>query len=151
MILDSLDKLEQYASLNPLFPVVADFIKKTDLNSLEPGTKIELKGKDLVVNVQNPQAKSKEAARLEAHQRFIDIQIPLSVTETMGYQPVADCKEPDGAYNAEKDIIFYKGGSRHYIDVVPGMFVIFFPQDAHAPCINEEAESIRKIVVKVSI
>lgn len=151
MILDNLEYIEQYAHLNPLFPLVVDFIRKTDLDALEPGTSMELQGKDLVVNVQNPPTKSKEQARLETHQRFIDIQIPLSGAETMGYQPLADCKKPTGAYNAEKDITFYEGASSNYIHVLPKMFVIFFPQDAHAPCIGEEAGTIRKIVIKVKV
>ena len=77
---------------------------------------------------------------------MIDIQIPFNVPESMGYTPRTDLDEQP--YNAEKDITFYDGLAQQYITVHPGMFVIFFPQDAHAPCVSEASE-IRKVIFKV--
>ena len=37
MILDTLDNLEKYASLNPLFAQAIEYLKNTDLNALEIG------------------------------------------------------------------------------------------------------------------
>ena len=48
MIIDTLDNLEQYAALNPLFPKVVEFLKANDLNKMEDG-KYEIEGKDLFV------------------------------------------------------------------------------------------------------
>lgn len=47
----------------------------------------------------------------------------------MGYMPRTDL--PEAAYNAEKDITFYEGLATDYLTVKPGMFAIFFPEDAH--------------------
>ena len=105
-------------------------------------------GKDLVVNFSIAKGKTKEQAQLETHKNFIDIQIPLSCMEVMGYTPA--CNLPEGEYNAEKDITKFAMPSEAYIPVHPGMFAIFFPQDGHAPCISEE-ESIRKVIVKVRV
>ena len=52
MVIDTLDNLEKYVSLNPLFKDVVDFVKANDLDSLEPG-KYEIKGSDLFVNIQH--------------------------------------------------------------------------------------------------
>ena len=145
MIIDTLENLEQYASVNPRFAKAIEYLKSTDLNAQEPG-KVELDGKDLVVNFSIAKGKTKEQAQLETHKNFIDIQIPLSCTEVMGYTPA--CNLPEGEYNAEKDITKFAMPSEAYIPVHPGMFAIFFPQDGHAPCISEE-ESIRKVIVKV--
>ena len=49
MIIDTLENLEQYASVNPRFAKAIEYLKSTDLNAQEPG-KVELDGKDLVVN-----------------------------------------------------------------------------------------------------
>lgn len=147
MIIDTLENLEQYASVNPRFAKAIEYLKSTDLNAQEPG-KVELDGKDLVVNFSIAKGKTKEQAQLETHKNFIDIQIPLSCTEVMGYTPA--CNLPEGEYNVEKDITKFAMPSEAYIPVHPGMFAIFFPQDGHAPCISEE-ESIRKVIVKVRV
>ena len=83
MVVDRLENIEKYASLNPLFAQAIEFLKSHDLNALEVG-KTELKGKDLLVNVAQTKPKAKEDAKLETHRDFIDIQIPLSGTELMG-------------------------------------------------------------------
>ena len=82
MVVDRLENLEKYASLNPLFAQAIEFLQSHDLNAMEVG-KTELKGKDLVVNVAQTTPKAKEQAKLETHNEFIDIQIPLSGAEVM--------------------------------------------------------------------
>lgn len=146
MVVDKMENLDLYASLNPLFAQAFDFLKNTDLLAQEIG-KVKLQGDDLVVNFQQAKAKTKEEARLETHNRFIDIQIPLDGVEQMGYTPRADLKEEE--YNAEKDVTFYPGLAENYLTIKPGMFAIFFPEDAHAPCVSPV--SIKKIVVKVLV
>ena len=133
MVVDRLENIEKYASLNPLFAQAIEFLKSHDLNALEVG-KTELKGKDLLVNVAQTKPKTKEDAKLETHKDFIDIQIPLSGTEIMGY-------------TAAKDITFFTGLAESYIEVKPGMFAIFFPQDGHAPGITPDG--VKKVIVKV--
>lgn len=147
MIIDTLENLGKYTSVNPLFIKFIEYIKNVDLATQEIG-KVELQGKDLVVNVSLAKGKTKEEAKLETHKNFIDIQIPLSGTEIMGYTPA--CNLPQGEYNAEKDITKFDMLSEAYIPVHPGMFAIFFPQDGHAPCISNE-ENIKKVVVKVRV
>ena len=145
MVIDTLDNLEKYVSLNPLFKDVVDFVKANDLDSLEPG-KYEIKGSDLFVNIQVAKGKTKEVAVLETHKKMIDIQIPLSAEETYGYTPL--CNLPEAEYNSVKDITKYEGAADTYVTCKPGEFAIFFPQDGHAPCISEEPE-IKKAIFKV--
>ncbi len=146
MVVDKIENLDKYVSLNPLFAQAVEFIKSHNLEELEIG-KTELKGKDLVVNVAQTNPKTKEQAKLETHNKFIDIQIPLSGVEVMGYTPAADCKPADAPYNAEKDITFFEGLAESYIPVKPGMFAIFFPEDGHAPGVTEAG--VKKVIVKV--
>lgn len=146
MVIDRLENLEKYVSLNPLFAQAFEFLKSHDLNALEIG-KTELNGKDLWVNVTQTKPKSKEAARIETHRDFIDIQIPVSGTEVMGYTAAKDCLPADAPYSEEKDITFFEGLAESYIEVKPGMFAIFFPQDGHAPGITPDG--VKKVIVKV--
>ena len=100
MVIDTLDNLELYASLNPLFPKAIEFIRTHDLTSLEIG-KIELDGSNLVVNIAQTSPKAKEDAKLETHNEFIDIQIPLSGVEIMGYKPQNKCIPMNAPYSVE--------------------------------------------------
>lgn len=146
MVIDRLENIEKYVSLNHLFAQAIDFLKKNDLNALEVG-KTELIEEELIVNVAQTKPKTKEEAKLETHIEFIDIQVPLSGTETMGYTPAKDCIPANAPYNAEKDITFFEGLAESYIDIKPGMFAIFFPQDGHAPGITPDG--VKKVIIKV--
>lgn len=146
MVIDKIENLEKYASLNPLFAQAIEFLKSTDLNAHEIG-KVKLQGDDLVVNFAQARPKTKEEAKLETHNRFIDIQIPLDGVEVMGYTPRADL--PDAEYNAEKDITFYPGLAESYLTIKPGMFAIFFPEDSHAPGVTPDG--VKKVIVKVLV
>lgn len=148
MVIDKLENLEKYASLNPLFAQAIEFLTSRDLNALEVG-KYELQGKDLWVNVAQTNPKTREQAKLETHRDYIDIQIPLSGVEEMGYTPAVDCQPADAPYNDVKDITFFEGLAESYIPVKPGMFAIFFPQDGHAPGVTPDG--VKKVIVKVKI
>ena len=124
MVVDRLENLEKYASLNPLFAKAMEYLKATDLNAQELG-KVKLQGDDLVVNFSQTK----------------------SGVEVMGYTAREDLPEAD--YDADKDISFYPGLAESYIPVKPGMFAIFFPQDAHAPGVSPDG--VKKVIVKVLV
>lgn len=148
MIIDKLENLKLYASLNPLFPKVLEFLQQHDLNTLEEG-KHEIVGKDLFVNIQVAKGKTPEAAVIETHDKMIDIQIPITAPETYGYTQRDQL--PKETYNAEKDITKIPDlAADSYVTCLPGMFAIFFPQDGHAPCIAGVPE-IKKAIFKVSV
>ena len=94
MVVDTLDNLEKYVSLNPLFADVVKFIKDNDLSKLEEG-KHFIKESNLFVNITTAHGKSEEDAVLETHRKMIDIQIPLDNDETYGYTQIgrASCRE----------------------------------------------------------
>ena len=146
MIIDTIENLGKYVTLNPLFADVVEFLKNNDLQTVEEG-KHFIKDKDLFVNIQVAKGKTQDAAVLETHIEMIDIQIPITCEETFGYTPLCDL--PDFEYNTEKDITKYGDTkAQTYVTVKPGQFVIFFPQDGHAPCIINQPE-IKKAIFKV--
>ena len=85
MIIDKIENLKNYVSLNPYFAKVVEFLEKTDLNSLENG-KHEIDGKDCFVNIMDTKGKTKEEAVMETHVRMLDIQIPLNEDEIYAYR-----------------------------------------------------------------
>ena len=146
MIIDTIENLSNYASLNPLFADVVAFLNANDLQTMEPG-KYPIKDKDLFLNLQVAKQRTKETAFLETHIEMVDIQIPVSAAETFGYTPLCDL--PAFEYNAEKDITKYGDTQpQTFVTVQPGQFAIFFPQDGHMPCITDAPE-IKKAIFKV--
>ncbi len=146
MILDSLSNLGQIAGLSPRFAAVVNFIQHTDLQSLALG-RHDLPGTDVFANVVNAAPKTCEEARVETHNAMIDLQIPLSGEETMGYTPRAVL--PEAPYDEADDISFYDGPADSYFSVKPGMFAVFFPADGHAPAITPT--ELRKIIFKIPV
>lgn len=148
MIVDTIENLGKYVVLNPLFADVVEFLKNHDLQNMEPG-KYPIKDKDLFMNLQVAQQRTKDTAFLETHIEMIDIQIPITCAETFGYTPLCDLPAFD--YNAEKDITKYGDTKpQTFVTVNPGQMAIFFPQDGHMPCIIDEPE-IKKAIFKVKI
>lgn len=146
MIIDTLDNLEKYAAINPLFPKVVEFLKANDLSKMADG-KYEIEGKDLFVNITTTKSKTPDEAVIETHNKMIDIQIPITAAETYGFTQ-RDLL-PDAAYNAEKDITKIPDlAADSYVTCQPGMMAIFFPQDGHAPCIATVPE-FKKAIFKV--
>ena len=148
MVIDTIDNLSKYVGLNPLFADVVAFLKANDLSKMEEG-KHPIQGTDLFVNVTTAKGRAKEAAVLETHIDMIDIQIPISCAETYGYSPLEDL--PAFEYDAEIDMTKYGDTKpQDYVTLEPGMMVIFFPQDGHAPCISDKP-AIKKAIFKVKV
>ncbi len=145
MILDTLENFGKYVSLNPLFPKVLEYLQNTDLMAQEPGC-VNIDGNKLFVNHNVAKGKTVDQARMETHNAMIDIQIPLSCPEVIGYIPRQYLSRAE--YDATKDITFYPDRPEQYITVHPGEFVIFFPEDGHAPCISPVPE-YKKVIFKI--
>lgn len=146
MVIDRLENFSHYIGIHSLFPFIAEFISKHSLRDFAVGRHTLIEEKVYLI-IEEVQGKAKETATLESHQKMIDIQIPLEVTETFGYSPTLQL--PTSDYCLEKDITFYRTETpQTYVTCPPGMFVVFFPQDAHAPCIAIDS-TFKKAIFKI--
>lgn len=148
MIFSTLSQSDRYAALHPQFPRVFEFMRTTDLLALAPG-RYPIAGEQLFVIVEHVAGRSREAAKLECHRRYIDIQLVLEGNEQMGWKPLADCFNPVSDFSTEKDIRFFLDAPASWIATPPDHFCIFFPEDAHAPLVS--AGSIRKVIFKIAV
>ena len=148
MIIGTLHDTGRVECLHPLFKTVFRFLREHDRAALLPGT-LDIAGEDAYLKVENVNGRTRENARHERHERYIDIQLPLSGSETYGWAPRENLREEDAPYDGERDIVFYRDPVERVVTLHPGEFVIFFPEDAHAPCID--CGKLRKAVVKVLI
>ncbi len=148
MILDTLKNSAAYESVHPRFKKAFDFLHSVDLQSLPVG-KTELEGADLVVNVVEITGKTTETAKMETHNNFIDIQVPVGAAETMGWKAASKLQQPTGPYNQEKDLTLFDDKASTLTIVQPYEFAVFFPEDGHQPGIGEG--TYKKIIVKVRV
>ena len=148
MILASIADLSRYEGVNPHFKVAFNFLQNTDLSALPIG-KIELDGSKVFVKVMNSKLVAAEDAKLEVHNNYLDIQVPVSGEETYGWIKRSDMVAPKADFDTVKDVQFYTDKPTAYVKAVPGEVAFFFPEDGHAPQIGNG--EILKVVVKVAI
>jgi len=149
MILDRLDNASRYAKLHPLFSAAFDFLKSKRPASLAPGT-YPIRGEALfaIVSRQEPGA-TPPPLRLEAHRRYIDVQVALKGAFPCGWRALKDCKTVESRYSREKDIAFYSDPVDTLLNVARGAFVILYPEDAHAP--GMATSPLVKVVFKIEV
>ncbi|MGI5847268.1 MAG: YhcH/YjgK/YiaL family protein [Candidatus Cryptobacteroides sp.] len=133
---------------NPWYRQALDYIQSHDLSDMEPGH-YEIDGNNLFVNIVDSQMKTKAEARLEVHDRYIDIQIPLSKPETYGIKARKDCTRYSEDRLEKDDIAFFPDPVEQTFSAEPGEIVTFSPDTAHAPLIGEGV--IRKAIFKVAV
>lgn len=148
MVIDSLENSAKTEGLHPLFKKVFDYVKSHDLSDAAPG-RIEIAGDDAYINVAELKGKNKNAAKLETHNRYIDIQILLKGNESFGWKSRGTLIRETGAYSHEDDISFYEDEANLYFTLSVGEFVVFFPEDGHAPGIGQG--DIKKLIAKVKV
>ena len=148
MILTNIPNLSRYADVHPNLKTAIDFLQNNDLAALT-GDKIEVDGDKVFVKLANTQLLAPEDAKLEVHNKYLDIQIPLSASESFGWASRDELKEPKSEFDEKKDLLFFADKPSSYVNVLPGQCIIFFPEDAHAPLVGEG--NIQKVIVKVAI
>lgn len=147
MIFDSLKNAGLYYGVHPRMKRAFELIAATDWTRMEPGIH-ELDGRDIYVNVMERELKKAADAKLEVHDAYIDIQVLVSGREeTFGWSERKDLRQPQGAFNTEKDIQLFDDEPQTCYTLRPGQFTVLFPEDGHAPMIGEG--TVRKIIVKV--
>lgn len=146
MIFDRMDRLAMYKGLNANLDNLIDFVLAHDASTLAPGRN-EIDGANCFVN--NNVAKLLENPdKYERHQEYLDLQIPLDDGEIITVKPVEDLEWPD----MSKETVFTHGPRGTALDLVPGTFAIFFPDDAHNCSISKAGQTeVRKLVGKAKV
>jgi biofilm protein TabA len=148
MILDHVDNWRHYATLHPKFEDAFAFLERKDLADLSAG-RHAIEGERLYALVIKEDGRGRDGAKLEIHKRYIDIQFTIAGADDIGWKPAAHCADEDQAYEAEKDIAFFRDRPQAWATTPPGTFAIFFPEDAHAPLGG--TGTMHKVVVKVAL
>ncbi|MCE9591922.1 MAG: YhcH/YjgK/YiaL family protein [Planctomycetes bacterium] len=149
MILDHLDNASAYLGVHPRVAAALQFLRNTDLAKLPVG-KHAIQGEDVYALVSLSKTKHPDPLTWESHRKYIDVQCIVSGTEAMGHANISDLKMTKD-YDAKDDYLLFSG-SGATVTLKAGMFVVYFPQDGHAPGLaaGEPAE-VKKVVVKARV
>lgn len=148
MIMDTLERLNTYAALHAGIGRAAQWLNTVSLGTLADG-RIDIDGDAVFALVQSPQGLGRQGARLETHRRYADIQICVSGTECIGWAPLSAVATTGRGFDEKKDVELYDGPVTTWLNLPPGNFVLFFPEDAHAPL--AATGPTRKIVIKIRV
>jgi YhcH/YjgK/YiaL family protein len=108
MILGSINNTVIAEKIHLLFKKAFDYIKATDFEKMiATSSNVELYGSNLFLSVKECHSKTKEEAKMEAHKKYIDIQIPIIGTEQVGWFYVDKCTKALSPFNTESDLILF--------------------------------------------
>lgn len=150
MIFDDIKNIKKYAEIDTK---IADFI--LGLTAEIPAGRIYLSDDGLTyANVDEYTTKLHENCKLEAHRKYIDIQIMLDGVEELDYSDVEGL-EISEAYDVARDIMFFAPTERVLNKVVlsTGKFVLLYPHEAHQPqmAYKNTPTALKKVVVKIPL
>ncbi len=152
MIFDRLEQSAQYRRLHPGFDAAFDLLQSTPFAELKPG-RHDVMGDTLYLILEECEGRGRDATRLEAHRKYIDVQFIVpragAAAEEFGWRAVADCPSVAEKYDKEKDIVFFSDKPELWFTLPPGHFAVFLPTDAHAPLAGKG--KVLKAVVKVAV
>lgn len=122
------------------------------VNKDTPTGDYEIAGKDVYARVLSYTTKPIESCRIEAHNRYVDIQSTISGLE--GIQVYhRELLELEERYSEETDVEFYLPSCEPFarLNIEEGKFAMLFSYEAHQPEISYSRVclQIKKFVIKI--
>lgn len=151
MIFDKISNIQCYSSISPNLKEAIDWIKKFD-STCTSQKDYAIRDREIYAFCRKFDPVDEAVQQYETHKSYIDIQYVLSGSERIlcAHQDDLEISIP---YDSDKDISFLKGDIKP-ADLIlkEGNFAIFFPWDAHKPCLKTaEDEYSLKLVIKVAV
>jgi YhcH/YjgK/YiaL family protein len=126
-----------------------DYLGNTDFAVLEAG-RYNLDGDRVYALVQDYETKSPDYEKWETHRNYIDLQFLYSGREDIGVVSKTNMT-PMTEYDPSGDFTLHRGQGA-FIELLPGDFVVLWPDDAHMPGRTlKNVETVRKVVIKIKI
>lgn len=150
MIFDKVENMPFYFDGDEDFKKVLKAYNDFSQAPFESG-RIDITPEKSWCNVSKYEAKACDSLKLEAHKKFIDVQLMFDGGEKIGWAPVSECTVTQ-SYDENGDIAFMTSDDAQFIELKKGYFAVFFPQDAHAPCLADSKNTFsHKLVFKVAV
>ncbi len=125
----------------------------TFLGTITPSAeekKYEIQGDDVYAIIAS--YNTKEPHKFESHREYVDIQCLLEGQEFIESTALNGLTVAT-PYDPDKDVAFYVNtdSRKVFSHLVPGIFIAFFPHDAHMPgvSVGDSPVFVKKVVVKI--
>ena len=146
MIIDNLTNAEKYIALHKDFKLVFDYLKNNNLETMNCAKNIKLRGEEVFFNLD--EYETKQTQKLEAHKKYIDIQVVITGEEYMGYTNIDNTTVTE-EYDKNRDVMFLDGNVDKVLATNKN-FIIFYPEDAHMPALSvTESKKVKKAIFKI--
>jgi len=150
MIFDKIENIYKYSQIDTK---IADFILGLDKN--QPVGRVFLSADELTfANIDEYTTKEHSNCKLEAHKKYIDIQLLLDGVEELDYIDVRGLKIEE-EYDEARDVMFFAQPDAILNRVIlkDGNFVLLYPHEAHQPqmAYNNRPSNVKKVVVKIPV
>lgn len=147
MIIDHIERFEQYSRNVPEIYDVMKFVERAKKENLPEG-KYPLQNGYILI--QEGTTRNFNQADFESHREYIDVQVIIAGSEYMeyAYAPGLQVKVP---FDKEKDYELLSGEGCK-IQITPDTFYLLYPADAHKPaCHFTEPTTYKKVLAKIKI
>jgi YhcH/YjgK/YiaL family protein len=138
----------------PTWTAAFEFLEKLPSDAPDGDGLTSILGDELLYRVMSYPTRGMEGTTVEAHEKYVDIQMSLEGTEAIDWF-VLDDLEVNSPYNDEKDYALYERPAQPTGTVVnrPRYFSVFFPEDGHTAQKSADgvSEMVRKVVIKVKL
>lgn len=148
MIQGTIRDFERYQLLSPALKLAAEFIRGTDWKEKSYG-RYDVPGCDAYINF-SENVHIDDNTVFEAHRRYADLQFIADGDEKMRWADI-DKLKLETEYDETRDCCFLRGEAGGEVYLQKGEWVLFFPEDAHAPMIRFASGRSLKIVAKIPI
>lgn len=152
MIVTTLSDVSRYARIDANLGLALKWLASAAWANLQPGEH-NIRARKIYAIMQEYNTKEDSQCTFESHRLYIDIQMILAGREIIQVVSKSLLTIQD---SYREDIEFYEVPAENRSQSLlmrPFDLAIFFPEDAHRPCMqaDSESESVRKLVIKVAL
>jgi len=148
MIYDNIRNIDNYMGISSNLDNAFYYLKTMDISNLKPG-KNEIIGDKLFVMLFDYTTIDPSEAVYEAHKKYVDIQLVLKGHEYIRCFPKNEA-EVTQSYDEKGDVELFKISDGLDLLLRPGNFVLYMPEEIHAPKIKTtDSSEITKVVLKI--
>jgi len=152
MIVDRIDRLEMYFAPDEAVEKICRFLRTLSAQTEEK--EYEIDGRDIFARVMSYDTVPRKEGKVEAHEVYTDIQATITGSEVIEWSPRQGLISQT-PYDRENDVEFFQKPEHMSCAIrnVPGVFSLFFPEDAHMPKLadGDRPGRVKKVVVKVRV
>jgi biofilm protein TabA len=143
-------KQEQWAFAVILRKAI-DHLESTDFMHKAIG-RYDLLGDDMYVMVQKVTTVPPKERKAENHRQYIDVQMVVTGEELHVVARQSERNQPVENEITNKDYALYQEVENEFeLNLKPGMFVVYFPDDVHRPaCSRSGGMETKRVVIKIN-